>query len=166
VRSTAAPYTESRLTHLVRNKCVGFPVVEQLVLAHYKIEVSVYRCALPKDIKSPNNLSVLGEIKTTSKLKKQNQPRFSLFLIARYTEYTECQAFCPVVRIGSPTPSPASAAPPLWIQVRRHTRLRGRDWRDPILTKGQTLWYSMYTITLPFRSKSHCLLMKRQNFAY
>jgi hypothetical protein len=31
VRSTAAPYTESRLTHLVRNKCVGFPVVEQLV---------------------------------------------------------------------------------------------------------------------------------------
>jgi hypothetical protein len=31
VRSTAAPYTESRLTHLVRNKCVGFPVVEQSV---------------------------------------------------------------------------------------------------------------------------------------
>jgi hypothetical protein len=28
-RSTAAPYTESRLAHLVRNKCVGFPVVEQ-----------------------------------------------------------------------------------------------------------------------------------------
>jgi hypothetical protein len=32
VRSTAAPYTESRLTHLVRNKCVGFPVVEHYVL--------------------------------------------------------------------------------------------------------------------------------------
>jgi hypothetical protein len=31
VRSTAAPYTESRLTHLVRNKCVGFPVVEQYI---------------------------------------------------------------------------------------------------------------------------------------
>ncbi len=31
VRSTAAPYTESRLAHLVRNKCVGFPVVEQTV---------------------------------------------------------------------------------------------------------------------------------------
>jgi len=29
VRSTVAPYTESRLAHLVRNKCVGFPVVEQ-----------------------------------------------------------------------------------------------------------------------------------------
>jgi hypothetical protein len=33
VRSTAAPYTESRLTHLVRNKCVGFPVVEQIQYA-------------------------------------------------------------------------------------------------------------------------------------
>jgi hypothetical protein len=32
VRSTAAPYTESRLTHLVRNKCVGFPVVEHLYI--------------------------------------------------------------------------------------------------------------------------------------
>jgi hypothetical protein len=31
VRSTAALYTESRLAHLVRNKCVGFPVVEQMV---------------------------------------------------------------------------------------------------------------------------------------
>ncbi len=31
VRSTTAPYTESRLAHLVRNKCVGFPVVEQLL---------------------------------------------------------------------------------------------------------------------------------------
>jgi hypothetical protein len=30
VRSTAAPYTESRLARLVRNKRVGFPVVEHL----------------------------------------------------------------------------------------------------------------------------------------
>jgi hypothetical protein len=29
VRSTTAPYTEFRFAHLVRNKCVGFPVVEQ-----------------------------------------------------------------------------------------------------------------------------------------
>ncbi len=28
MRSTAAPYTESRLARLVRNKRVGFPVVE------------------------------------------------------------------------------------------------------------------------------------------
>jgi hypothetical protein len=31
VRSTAAPYTESSLVRLVRNKRVGFPVVEQKV---------------------------------------------------------------------------------------------------------------------------------------
>jgi hypothetical protein len=37
VRFTAAPYTESRLAHLVRNKCVGFPVVEQVV---YEIHIS------------------------------------------------------------------------------------------------------------------------------
>ncbi len=30
VHSTAAPYTESRLARLVRNKRVGFPVVEQV----------------------------------------------------------------------------------------------------------------------------------------
>ncbi len=42
VRSTTAPYTESRLAHLVRNKCVGFPVVEQ------------YWCA-------PKALSVIGD---------------------------------------------------------------------------------------------------------
>ena len=38
VRSTAAPYTESRLTHLVRNKCVGFPVVEQILWSHFIIK--------------------------------------------------------------------------------------------------------------------------------
>ncbi len=30
VRSSVAPYTESRLTHLVRNKRIVFPVVEQM----------------------------------------------------------------------------------------------------------------------------------------
>jgi hypothetical protein len=32
VRSTAAPYTESRLTRSVANERVGFPVVEQIVI--------------------------------------------------------------------------------------------------------------------------------------
>jgi hypothetical protein len=32
VRSTAAPYTESRLTRSVANERVGFPVVEQYVI--------------------------------------------------------------------------------------------------------------------------------------
>jgi hypothetical protein len=30
VRTSVAPYTKSRLAHLLRNKCVGFPVVEQI----------------------------------------------------------------------------------------------------------------------------------------
>jgi hypothetical protein len=45
VRSTAAPYTESRLTHLVRNKCVGFPVVEQLCIYKKKSKL-LFRCTL------------------------------------------------------------------------------------------------------------------------
>jgi len=34
VRSTAAPYTESRLTRSVANERVGFPVVEQACMMH------------------------------------------------------------------------------------------------------------------------------------
>jgi hypothetical protein len=41
VRSTAAPYTESRLAHLVRNKCVGFPVVEQKY-CNYNVQTQVH----------------------------------------------------------------------------------------------------------------------------
>jgi hypothetical protein len=33
VRSTAAPYTESRLTRSVANERVGFPVVEQVLIS-------------------------------------------------------------------------------------------------------------------------------------
>jgi hypothetical protein len=45
VRSTAAPYTESRLTHLVRNKCVGFPVVEQFIYSDYNsISQAINKC--------------------------------------------------------------------------------------------------------------------------
>ncbi len=46
-------------------------------------------------------------------------------------------------------PSSASeCCSPLWVQEGRHTRLRGMG--DPIPTKGQTLWYYMYTI-IPLR---------------
>jgi hypothetical protein len=34
VRSTAAPYTESRLTRSVANERVGFPVVEHIFYKH------------------------------------------------------------------------------------------------------------------------------------
>ncbi len=36
--------------------------------------------------------------------------------------------------------------PSLWVQVGRHTPLRGRGWGDLIPTKGQPLWYYLYTI--------------------
>ena len=68
-----------------------------------------------------------------------------IFYKACLTECKECQVFCLFAWIGPPHPQ-ASVAPPLWVQEGRHTRLRGRAWGDPIPTKGQTLWYSMYTI--------------------
>jgi hypothetical protein len=37
VRSTAAPYTESRLTRSVANERVGFPVVEHFVCLLVKV---------------------------------------------------------------------------------------------------------------------------------
>jgi hypothetical protein len=40
VRSTTAPYTESRLTRSVANERVGFPVVEHLLYFVLKFEVS------------------------------------------------------------------------------------------------------------------------------
>jgi hypothetical protein len=51
----------------------------------------------------------------------------SLLLI----EYTECQAFCPVVRIGFPQSLAHKRVllPPIWVQVERHARLRGEGVR-------------------------------------
>jgi hypothetical protein len=43
VRSTAAPYTESRLTRSVANERVGFPVVEQLVPKNFKIKIKILK---------------------------------------------------------------------------------------------------------------------------
>jgi hypothetical protein len=42
VRSTAAPYTESRLTRSVANERVGFPVVEQYVCIYVCMYVCIY----------------------------------------------------------------------------------------------------------------------------
>jgi hypothetical protein len=41
VRSTAAPYTESRLTRSVANERVGFPVVEQLLILCRRVPLLV-----------------------------------------------------------------------------------------------------------------------------
>jgi hypothetical protein len=43
VRSTAVPYTESRLTRSVANERVGFPVVEHLITQILKQDNSTFR---------------------------------------------------------------------------------------------------------------------------
>ncbi len=53
------------------------------------------------------------------------------------------QAFFTIVQVGSPQ-SQVATPPPTWVQGGRHTRLRGTVWGDPIPTKGQALWYSVY----------------------
>ena len=56
MRSTAAPYTESRLTRSVANERVGFPVVEHKVCTQLRI--------FQKEIKSTLNqepIHILGE---------------------------------------------------------------------------------------------------------
>jgi hypothetical protein len=69
---------------------------------------------------------------------------FSLLRTVSPTEYTECQAFFPVVRNGPPPPSPTNGCCPPEFQGWGDTFacLRG-CWRmEPIRMKGQTLWYS------------------------
>ena len=93
------------------------------------------------------NTVILIDMPIYCKLWEENKYILSylIFYIACLTECKECQAFCLFAWIGPPHPQ-ASVAPPLWVQEGRHTRLWGRAWRDPIPTKGQTLWYSMFTI--------------------
>jgi hypothetical protein len=62
------------------------------------------------------------------------------------TEYTECQSFSPVVRIGSPSPASACCLPPpLWFQV-GDTLACGNGAGGANLAMRQTLWYSRYSI--------------------
>jgi hypothetical protein len=65
------------------------------------------------------------------------------------TEYGECQAFCPIVRIGSPHPQASVATPhPLWVQGGRHTRWWGGGG-ELIRTTGQKLYCSVYYSIIP-----------------
>jgi hypothetical protein len=79
----------------------------------------------------------------------------TLFHSIYLTEHTECHAFCPVVRIGSPHPLARKRVlplPPPLVPRRETHSLAAEELGDPIPTKGQTLWYSMYTI-IPLRLK-------------
>ncbi len=66
------------------------------------------------------------------------------------TEYTECQAFCPVVRIGSHVPHPLThkgvLLPPLVGSNWETHSLAGEGVGDPIPAKEKTLCYSAYII--------------------
>jgi hypothetical protein len=47
----------------------------------------------------------------------------------------------PSSELGPSIPSPARdcCSPPLWVQGGRHTRLRGRGWRDPVDVQYSTI---------------------------
>ncbi len=87
------------------------------------------------------------------------------------TEYTECQAFSPVVRIGSPTLSPVSESvarplPPPPLILRWDTIACGRGCRgEPIRTKGQTFcfWYSRYSMIPLLPSTYGCNVLNMQD---
>ncbi len=90
--------------------------------------------------KNKNNLPNLG------------RPREGIFSFNSTTEareYTECQAFYPVVRIGSPTPSTArECCSPPFDPRGRHTHFRMRGWGEhwpPALT-SQLRWSFWRTI--------------------
>jgi hypothetical protein len=59
-----------------------------------------------------------------------------------------------------PPPPRECSSSPFRVQGGRHSRLRWRGWGDPIPTKGQTLWYYMYTIiplqgSISYRGRLH-----------
>jgi hypothetical protein len=57
-----------------------------------------------------------------------------------------------------PPPHPQeSVAPHLWVQGGRHTRLREREWGEPIQNIGQTFWYSRYNVN-PLRIQVHIFI--------
>jgi hypothetical protein len=62
--------------------------------------------------------------------------------LGRLTEYTECQAFCSIVGIGSP-PHPlqpqASVALPFWVWGGRHTRWGGGGGRTQFRRETDSL---------------------------
>jgi hypothetical protein len=60
----------------------------------------------------------------------------------------EYQSVCPLVGIGSPTPSPTSeCVSPLGTKGGSITLPRGvREWGDPIRTIGKKAWHSVYSL--------------------
>ncbi len=86
---------------------------------------------------------------------------YSLGLKAMYdsTEYTECQAFHPVVRNGSPhplTPRECFSFGSIGSKTDTHSPCGGGGGMlEPIPTMEQTLWYSRYTLSLYVRQQQN-----------
>ncbi len=73
---------------------------------------------------------------------------FTVYHMSRQSDRLSLQS----CELGLPAPSPASECcppPPLWFRGERHTRFRKKGPGEPIRTKGQTLWYSRYSIIPP-----------------
>jgi hypothetical protein len=60
---------------------------------------------------------------------------------ARTKEYTECQAFCPVIRIGStPHPHPSECCSPSWVQGGNTLACGGGGEGGPNSDEGSDTW--------------------------
>jgi hypothetical protein len=75
------------------------------------------------------------------------------------TEYTECQASCPVVRIGSHAPPcnpQANVAPPLWVQRGGRGGPNSDEGTDPLMLY---VYYNPYTTSrFGLGATVHCML--------
>ncbi len=70
--------------------------------------------------------------------------------VGRKSMCTECQAFCPVVRIGSPNLlTRKRVLLPLWVQGRRHTRLGGPNPDEGTGTLVLYFWGIFQFLKLP-----------------
>jgi hypothetical protein len=96
-----------------------------------------------------------------------------VLLMIHITECTECQVFCPVVRIGSHRPLTLLASEccfPAFGPVGRHTRLWGRGWGDSIRIGRLAMQYAE-TVVLSTLSTSfayefvHCMKLWFSNTA-
>jgi hypothetical protein len=79
-----------------------------------------------------------------------NNTSIHLFSMVRPVEgikvYIEYQSSCPLVGIGSPTPYPGNECGLPGHKRGEPHSLAGEGVGGPIPTKGQKLWYSMFTI--------------------
>ncbi len=132
------------------------------------------RCAQtghPLKLPSPTKLAWLGRFPPPSQAGRLAGPVFYVYVFfsactshtvyrARICEHltltnsgSECQAFSPVVRIGSSAPSPATECCPPPFGSKGGTHSLAGEGGEPIRTKGQrqTLWYSGYYSIIPLR---------------